>query len=155
MLDGLERFAGRTADTINTPPLDVPALRREWNALRADAASIPTPAIESLDQLWRDLNIEATRQRRSPFAVSTVMALSAIAGIPERVLWLSRTAPIAAKHTGVLLGDALLSHYRDTLSAIHREGFVTYWVREYKPYVKAAAQQFSVNRRSLTEKLLS
>lgn len=155
MLDGLERFAGRTADTINTPPLDVPALRKEWNALRADAASIPTPAIESLDQLWRDLNIEATRQRRSPFAVSTVMALSAIAGIPERVLWLSRTAPIAAKHTGVLLGDALLSHYRDTLSAIHREGFVTYWVREYKPYVKAAAQQFSVNRRSLTEKLLS
>src|SRR6185436_10715598 len=30
MLDGLERTSARLASTINTPPLDVAALREEW-----------------------------------------------------------------------------------------------------------------------------
>ena len=34
MLDGLERTTSRMASTVNTPPLDVAALRMEWHALR-------------------------------------------------------------------------------------------------------------------------
>ena len=34
LLDGLERTSARLARTINTPPLDVSALRDEWQALR-------------------------------------------------------------------------------------------------------------------------
>src|SRR5262245_57088990 len=40
MLDGLEASAGRIASTINTPPLDVKALRQEWNAIKRDLARI-------------------------------------------------------------------------------------------------------------------
>lgn len=154
ILDGLEGFSARTADTINTPPLDVAELRSEWAALRKDAARIPTPAIESLEQFWRELAEEAARQRRSVFAVSSVMTLAALAALPERLLWLSKSATIAARHTGVLLGEALLSHYRDALAAIHREGLRAYWIRQYKPYLKAAAGQFSLARASSTERLI-
>src|SRR5687768_12617794 len=36
MLDGLERSAGRLAEAINTPPLDIAGLRKEWASLRKD-----------------------------------------------------------------------------------------------------------------------
>jgi hypothetical protein len=154
LLGGLERFSARTADTINTPPLDTAALRKEWEAIRKEAVRMPRPAIESLESLWADLEKEARTQGRSVFALSSLMALSAIASLPESLLWLSRSAAIAARHTGGLLGDALLGHYRRALDEINRTGWLNYWLREYKPYLRAAAEQFSPRRRSLTERLL-
>lgn len=154
MLDGLERFSARTAENINTPPFDVAVLRQEWAALRADAASIPTPAIGSLEQFWRELTAEAARQQRSVLVLSSVMSLSALTSLPSRLLWLSKSATIAAQHTGVLLGDNLMTHYREALAAIQEEGLLAYWTREYKPYLKAAAVQFLPNRESSTERLI-
>src|SRR3989454_6837393 len=48
MLDGLERSAGRLASTINTPPLDVAALRQEWDSIRRDLAKIPPKNIPGI-----------------------------------------------------------------------------------------------------------
>jgi len=155
LLEGLERFSARTADTINTPPLDVAALRRDWAAIRREALSLPAPAIGSIEALWRDLKAEAQAQDRSVFALSSVMALSALRDVPGGVRWLGRSATLAAWRTGEILGDSLLGHYRRTLEEIHRTGYLAYWVREYKPYVRAAAAQFSPRKRSLTERLLT
>lgn len=155
LLVGLENFSARTADVVNTPPLDTKTLRKEWKALQADAASLPAPAIESLEGLWRDLRRESAAQQRSVFALSSMMALSAISSLPEGLVWLSRSAPHAARRTGAVVGEALLGHYRTTLDEIHRTGYLNYWVREYKPYLRAAAEQFAPGRSSLTEKLIA
>jgi hypothetical protein len=40
MLDGLERTSARLATTINTPPLDIRALREEWAAIQEDARGL-------------------------------------------------------------------------------------------------------------------
>lgn len=154
LLAGLETFSARTADVVNTPPLDTKTLRKEWKALQSEAASLPAPAIESLEGLWRDLRREAAEQQRSVFTLSSMMALSAISSLPEGLVWLSRSAPLAARRTGAIVGEALLGHYRATLDEIHRTGYLNYWVREYKPYLRAAAEQFAPGRRSFTEKLL-
>lgn len=155
LLEGLERFSARTADTINTPPLDTAALRRDWAAIRREAASLPAPAIASLETLWSDLQAEARLQGRSVFALSSLMALSAVRDVPGGVWWLGRSATLAARRTGAILGESLLGHYRRTLDEIHRTGYLAYWVREYKPYLRAAAEQFSPGKRSLTERLLT
>ncbi len=154
LLAGLETFSEHTANTINTPPLDVKALRQEWKELRANAAALPTPAIESLEALWADLRRESQLQGRSLFTLSSMMAMSAITSLPDRVRWLSKSAPIAARRTGALLGEALLGHYHVTLDEIHRTGYLRYWVREFRPYLRAAAEQFSPKRRTLTQRLL-
>jgi len=154
LLAGLERFSERAANAVNTPPLDVPALRAEWEALRTDAVLLPRPAIDSLEALWSDLKRESEVQRRSVFALSSLMALSALAALPERVRWLSKGTAIAARRTGGLVGEALLGHYRQALGAIHEAGFLRYWIREYSPYLRAAATQFNPKRKSLTERLL-
>src|SRR5204863_811526 len=62
MLDGLEKTAGRAAETLNTPPLDVATLRREWNDLRKHAARIPRlrlASAELLSKYWSDIRAEA------------------------------------------------------------------------------------------------
>jgi hypothetical protein len=154
VLDGLERSAGRIADTVNTPPLDVAGLRSDWEAIRREIATVPVPSPSILERLWDEMKEEARQQGLSVFALSSLMALSAARSAPGGVVWLTRSAVLAARRTRRVLGEALLGHYRDTLSEIHRTGFLAYWTREYKPYLLAAARQFSPQRRTLTERFL-
>ena len=144
MLDGLEKTSGRLAETINTPPLDVAGLRREWDEIRRAARSIPRrklPAPETLRGSWEELRSEAAAQGRPVFQLSAVMGLSAV-------------ARVAARRTGELVSAALLDHYRSTLDEIRRTGFLPYWAREFRPYLRAAAAAFSHRRVSLTERFL-
>jgi hypothetical protein len=157
VLDGLERASARIAETVNTPPLDVKTLREEWSSIRREVASIPAPRLPSADSVWsawRELQAEAQRQNRPVFELSSLMALSAIARVPEHLLWLGKSAALAARRTGEVFAGAMLDHYSQALNEIHETGYARYWVREFRPYLRAAALQFSPKRRSLTERLL-
>jgi len=157
MLDGLEGTAGRLAETANTPPLDVASLRREWADLRREAKKFPglrLPSADALRRSWAELNATAAAQGRSVFQVSSLMALAAVGRVPENLLWLSRCARGAARRTGQIMAESLLEHYRGIGEEIRATGYVTYWVREFRPYLKAAVLQFSPRRVSLTERML-
>lgn len=155
LLDGLEQTAGRAADVFNTPPLDVPGLRREWEAFRLSASKIPPRNLPSADLVrrhWDELKQEAVRQNRSVFALSSLVALSVVSRTPENLMKLGRAANRAVWHTGQLLAGGLLDHYSKTLQEIDREGFPAYWAGQFRPYMRAAAGQFSPLHRSLTDK---
>jgi hypothetical protein len=157
MLDGLERTSGRLAAAINTPPLDVPGLRAEWQALRDEARALQPsslPTRESLTALWQQLKNEAAHQDRSVVETSSMLAVSAARGLPERVRYLSASARVGASRAGYVLGAALLDHYRQTLGEIRETGYATYAARQLRPYVRAAVAQFSPHRRTLTERLM-
>lgn len=156
MLNGLEASSGRVAETFNLPPLDVASLRREWEALRAEVQRIPPaqlPSIAALTLAWDDLQSEAARQGRNPFEVSSAMALSAISKLPSNLRKLSKAARLTASRTGDLLAGGLLQHYSETLGQIRAKGFAAYWQGEFQPYLKAAAEQFSPGRATLTDRL--
>ena len=157
MLDGLERTSARLAATINTPPLDVPTLRKEWQAIREEARHVrpaSLPSRETIADLWEQLKNESARQDRSVFETSSMMAVSAVRGLPDGVRWLSKSARVGATRTGQVFSVALLDHYRSTLKEIRQVGFVTYAGRQLRPYLRAAVAQFSPKRRTLTERLL-
>jgi hypothetical protein len=157
LLDGLERTSSRLAATINTPPLDVAALRQDWQALRDEARSLPAanlPSRDALVDVWTRLKTEAAQQDRSIFETSSMMGLSAIRGVPDGLRWLSASAQVGAVRTGQVLGSVLLDHYRQTLDQIREVGFTAYAVRQFRPYVRAAVSQFSPSRRTLTERVL-
>lgn len=156
MLDGLESASGRLASTINAPPLDVAALRQEWESIKSDLARIPPqslPPVDGLREIWKDLKQESERQNRTVFELSSVMAMSAIADIPDKVRWISASARLATRKTGSLVAGVLLDHYRTTLDQVRHTGFIRYAARQYRPYLYAAVRQFSPSRRSLTERL--
>ena len=158
MLVGLEASAGRLAATVNTPPLDVKSLRQEWNALRGDLARIPPrqlPGTQALRDLWKEIEQEAGRQNRSVFQVSSLMAISAMKSVPEKARWLSASARSAARKTGTAVAAILLEDYRTSLKQIRETGYVRYAVDQFRPYLSAAASQFSPRRQSFTERLIS
>ena len=157
ILNGLENTAGRVAEAINTPPLDVPTLRQEWAAIRRELACIPPRNLPSPDVVrrhWEELQREAAAQQRSVFELSSLMALAAVRRLPENLRWLSGCARLAARRTGQVFAGALLDHYSATLRDIRETGYLAYWAREFRPYLKAAAEQFSPGRTSLTQRLL-
>jgi len=158
ILDGLERSAGRVADAINTPPLDVAGLRQEWEDIRRQVARIPPshlPSAEKLRQSWEELKQEASAQQRSVFEMSALVALSTVSRLPENVRWLSRCAHLAARRTSEVFAGALLDHYAVTLRGIRQTGYLPYWTAEMRPYLRAAAAQFSPQRVSATERFFS
>jgi len=157
MLDGLERSAGRMAENINAPPLDVKALRKEWDALKSDVSTIGVvvPPVEAITAQWNALTEEAAEQKQSVFRLSSAMAVAAIAGVPQHLLWLSKASAKAARTTGEFFAEPLLVHYTETLAQIRKEGFLVFWNRQFSPYLRAAAKQFSPKKQSLTERWLS
>jgi hypothetical protein len=157
LLDGLEKTSDHLATTLNLPPVNVAGLRQEWEKLKVSVRTIPPkklPALESIERMWARMEDSASKQKRSVFAVSSLMAFSAVAHLPENVLWLSRAARSAARRTGRVFGETILDHYTQTLDELSRTGFLAYWRKEFRPYLRAAAAQFAPERPSLTERLL-
>ena len=146
LLDGLERTSARLAATVNTPPLDVPSLRREWQAIREEARSIPPgklPSREDISAVWAQLKQESARHNRSVFETSSILAVSAVQRLPQGIKWPATSATLGASRTGQVFATALLNDYRQTLDEIRQVGFVTYAARQFTPYVRAAVRQFS------------
>ncbi|HEY1284065.1 MAG TPA: hypothetical protein VGE96_06245 [Steroidobacteraceae bacterium] len=157
LLDGLEKTSARLAETFNTPPLDVAGLREEWAAIRTEARRMkPTelPSPETVDHQWQALKDESARQGRSIFETSSVMAVSAVKAVPNTVRLLSASARAGATHTGKLVATAILEHYTQTLNELREVGYLTYAKRQLSPYLRACVDQFSPQRRTLTQRLL-
>ncbi len=157
VLLGLEKTSDHMATTLNMPPVDIAGLRREWEQLKQELTNIPpkkVPALERIEGVWEELQSTARQQGRSVFVVSSLLAVSTVAHVPANVLWLSRAARSAVRRTGRVLGDTILDHYTASLGEIGRTGFFAYWSREFRPYLRGAAEQFAPDHESLTEKLL-
>lgn len=157
LLDGLERTSSRLAATINTPPLDVAGLRKEWEMIRTEAKALQPASLPSRDaiaRMWGELKAESVRQDRSVFETSSMMALSAVRAFPEGVRWLYASSRAAATRTGQIFAASLLDHYNQTLNEIRQTGYVNYAARQFQPYVRAAVSQFSPKRQTFTERLL-
>jgi hypothetical protein len=157
LLDGLERSAAQLADTVNTPPLDVASLRQEWSKLAAEVRRLPAPKLpkrRAVTGVWSEIRASAAKQRRSVFAVSSMLAISAVGEVPERARVLSKSAAIAVSRGSTVLAEGLLSHYRDSLHSIREVGFIDYGVRQLRPYARAARKAFSPQQATLTSKLL-
>ena len=157
VLLGLEKTSDHMATTLNMPPVDIAGLRREWEQLKHELTNIPpkkVPALERIEGVWEELQSTARQQGRSVFVVSSLLAVSTVAHVPANVLWLSRAARSAVRRTGRVLGDTILDHYTASLVEIGRTGFFAYWSREFRPYLRGAAEQFAPDHESLTEKLL-
>jgi hypothetical protein len=83
-----------------------------------------------------------------------MMAIATVRSLPDGVRWLSASARVGAMRTGHIVAAALLDHYTQTLSEIQQVGYLSYAGRQFQPYVRAAVDQFSPKRRTLTQRVL-
>lgn len=157
LLDGLERTSSRLAATFNTPPLDVASLREEWTALRSEAVSVKPalPAPQLITGRWEEIKQESARQGRSVFETSSLLAIATLRALPQSARRLSAAARVGGNRAGRLLSQAILDDYGQTLSELRQVGYLTYAKRQLTPYVRACIEQFSPDRRTLTQRALA
>ena len=70
VLLGLEKTSDHMATTLNMPPVDIAGLRREWDQLKQELATIPpkkVPALERIEGVGQELQTTAQQQGRSVF----------------------------------------------------------------------------------------
>ena len=158
ILDALEETSAQAAASLNTPPLDVTSLRKEWNAVKASARGLaprsrclPSTSSPTAGRTLRDT---AATQHRTVFELSALIAFDTVKNFPKGVAWLGRTAEIAGRRTGQLLAYVLLDGYTETLAEIRTQGIVNWWAPKFRPYLLAAARQFSPSKRSWTQRIL-
>jgi hypothetical protein len=157
LLDGLEKTAARLAQTLNTPPLDVARLRKEWSDIRHEARElkpVDLPSVKDISSRWEELKHEAARQGRSTFATSSLMAVSAVRALPKRAHWLSSSTRAGATRAGKLVYVTMLEDYSQTLRELREVGYAAYARRQLRPYLRACIDQFSRHQRSLTERII-
>ena len=157
LLDGLERTSTHLALTVNMPPLDTPGLRREWKQFRENLASVPPgrlPSSADVERAWNNLQAVSKKVDRSVFSVSSAMGMSALSSVPGHLLWLSRSAAVAARTTGVVVGGALLKHYAAASRELTKTGFAAYWAKHSRPYMLAAIRHYLPEKKSWTERVL-
>jgi hypothetical protein len=157
LLDGLERTSTHLALTVNMPPLDTPGLRREWEQFRENLGSVPPgrlPRSADVERAWVNLQAVSRKVDRSVFSVSSAMGMSALSSVPAHLLWLSRSAAVAAQTTGAVVGGAFLKHYAAAAKELTKTGFAAYWSRHSRPYRLAVIRHFLPEKKSWTERLL-
>ena len=134
LLAALDSAVGQAADAIDIPPTALSDMRDAAELLRENAELIPGP--ERLAELFSQLNAAAREQRRSPLAVSTLVAAGAI-------------------QAGIQLGSVhILSFYTEALNAIRAEGVSSYLGRISQPYVEAATGHLKRGRRTHTRRMV-
>jgi hypothetical protein len=158
LLDGMERTSTHLAVTVNMPPLDVAGLRREWEQLRQNLATLPPahlPNAADVERAWNNLQSTARDLHQSVFRVSAAMGMSALSSVPAQLQWLSRSAYVAARTTGMIVGAAFLDHYAAASKELTATGFAAYCATHSRPYLVAAIRNFLPQKQSWTERVLS
>jgi len=158
LLDGMERCSEQMTQVFAAPPLRIAELRMEWHAFRDEVKKMPHPHLPSvtlLEDFWNRLRAEAETQEKPILVLASGMAVAAISRAPENLLWLGSASALSVHRTGELLAGALLSHYFETLREIRETGFATWWAGEFRPYLRAAAGQFSREHPSSTEGIIA
>ncbi len=78
--------------------------------MKAELKILPpnrVPGLERLEQTWQAMRISAQTQHRTVFAVSSLMALSALSHVPANLMWLSKATRSAARRTSGIAGGAI------------------------------------------------
>jgi hypothetical protein len=157
LLDGLEKTSSRLAQAMNTPPLNVAELRKEWQTIRSQARGanpLQLPSPTAIGKQWEQLKQESTRQGRSIFETSSLIAIAAVRALPNKARWLSASTRVGAARAGKLLAADVLDGYSQTLNELRKVGYLSYAKRQLSPYLRACVDQFSQQRRTLTQRLL-
>ena len=154
LLQAVSEASKTTAGAFDTPPLSIDGLRETITQTRKAVMSIdPTKAFpqNEIDRLWNDLYGIAKTEGVNPFAVSSAMTLYSL----DRVATVGRGALSTVRVTGNLFDRHILTHYSDALDEIRHRGLYATLAETSKPYIDALWQNFTSEKGTITEELLT
>ena len=154
LLQAVGQASSETADAFDLPPLSVEGLRETIEKTQASVAKIdPTLLIpqSEIERLWTDMQTMADREEVNIFEISSAMTMYTL----EQVGTVTQGALTTIRVTGDLIDEHLFDHYRQSLNQINERGFYAMVSETSQPYVDAVWYNFSTERPTITEDIVS
>ncbi len=154
LLGAIQGTTGEAAGLFDTPPLSVADLKATLEATREalNSADITSMIPESeLETLWSEMQTVAAQQDVGLLGVSAAVTMLTL----QKVGTVGHGALTGIQVAGGLLNQQVISHYTQSLATIHEHGYYNTLCDSAEPYIDAVWSNFSIDRETWTETLLS
>lgn len=154
VLEAVRKASGDAATVFDTPPLSPEQLKESLDATRAAIASADYRRIlpeAELRQYWQEMRDVATRENQSLLGVSGAVTMRTLG----KVATVGRGTLTGVQVVGGLANRHVLGHYRESLATIRERGLYTTLRETAGPYITAVGHNFTGERSTWTEELLS
>ena len=154
LLEAVAIVAKTTAGAFDTPPLSIDGLKQTIDDTRKAATSIdPTKVIPQAEvkRMWEEIHSTATSEGVNPFAISSAMTLYSL----KKIGLVGRGALSTVKAAGRLFDRHVIDHYTEALNDVREKGIYASVAQTSEPYIDAVWKNFSTERTTITEDILS
>ena len=154
LLEAVAKTAETTATAFDTPPLSVDGLKQTIEETRAAVRSVdPTSVIPQAEvqRMWTEIHETAVSEGVNPFAISSAMTLYSL----DKVATVGRGALSTVKAAGTLFDRHVIDHYGTALNDIREKGLYASLQESAEPYIDAVWTNFSSDKDTITEDMLS
>jgi len=154
LLAAVAATAESTASAFDTPPLSVDGLKQTIDETRKAVLSVdPTSVIPKAEvqRMWTEIHETAVSEGVNPFAISSAMTLYSL----DKVALVGRGALSTVKAAGTLFDRHVIDHYSNALVDIREKGLYASLQESATPYIDAVWTNFSSEKDTITEDMLS
>ena len=154
LLEAIGKVSNDTASAFDTPPISIEGLKSTIEDTRENLNAIDATVIlpkAEIDKIWSDMKHIADQQEVGLIQLSSAMTMYALNNIET----VSGGALTTITVTGQLLDRHVLQHYWNGLEEISERGLYTIVAESSQPYVEAVWTNFSSERETITEDIIS
>lgn len=153
LLEAVAESSGKTADCLSAPPLSIKGIQATVSQIKEAVSLRPqtVPSPEDLTDRWDSIREQAAIQNVSLFEVSSTITLAMLKSLSVA----SAGSLSSIRVTGNLIDRNVFAHYRQAIEEIKELGLIPVLKRSSGPYIDAVWFNFSSDRRTLTDDLIS
>lgn len=154
LLKAVSAASGTAASAFDTPPLSVEGLREAIEHTTGAVKQIdPTKVLPQaeIERLWGEMRSIADKEHVGMVQVSGAMSLFVL----DKAGVVARGALSTVKVASLLVDRVVFDHYRQAAAEIQSRGMYAMLAETSGPYIEAVWQNFSTERGTITEDLLS
>ncbi|QGJ69859.1 Hypothetical protein PBC10988_15460 [Planctomycetales bacterium 10988] len=154
LADAIARATGTAAGAFNTPPLSVDGIYATINETQSSVREInPTKLLPKAEvqRMWEEMREIAEKENVSLLDVSSAMTLHSM----NKIGIAGKGALCTVKAAGNLVDRHVFAHYQNAIADLRNNGFYATVAESSKPYIEAVYENFSTDKETLTEDMLS
>ncbi|MEZ6136103.1 MAG: hypothetical protein R3C53_14480 [Pirellulaceae bacterium] len=154
LIEALEQASGGAVSMFDQPPISIEGMRKTIEETQAAITKVdPTKLLPfaEIDQLWRQMELAAQDQNASIWDVSATMSVVAL----NKIQAVGQGAVVSLEIAGNMFQEHIIEHYWEGLRSIEREGLIPTLSTASEPYLEAVWTNFSMDRKTWTEQLLT
>jgi hypothetical protein len=154
LIESIQAASGKAAGMFDQPPISIQGLRKTIEDTRSAILEIDPSKLlprAEIDQLWRQMELAAKEQNASLWDVSATISIVALNNIQAA----GQGTIVGLEIAGDMFTQHIVRHYWEGLRAIERDGLIPTLSKASEPYLEAVWSNFTIDRKTWTEQLLS